>query len=503
MSFRDIAAMAWHNLWSRKLRTFLNVLGVVMACVVLTMMLAGTRGVEESIHRLIEGSDDVRRFGIYRSYKPNTEVPEEALRVEEGTDPERRKRLQEHLRDVWLRTHSQRTQLTEVELKALAELPHMEELRPDGRLSGTLVAGNAKTNASIRIAPLNRAARARLVVGDYLEKGDDEGVLLGEYAAFRLGYTSDEDLRRLIGTEVSVSISLRNARISPLIAMLGIQPLTEASLARFRNAVDASKLQAVERAFLDAVMAKAITTSTNQPKTLTVTMTVRGIVREAKEEDSISIFNLIRDPSGADIFMTNARATELEMQQEGFTSFYAAIGMVDDVRHLGTLVDEVAALGFRTRSSRATVDKVDTELGKVRLALGGLSLLILCVSALGISNTMVVSVLERVREFGVLKALGAQDGSVLVLMLLEGAFTGLVGALVGIATSLGVSHFTSALAQQYISDRLRHDFDASVFRFAPADLLLVITIAVGVCTVAAILPAWRAARLDPIAAMRG
>ena len=75
MSLFDIAMMAMHNLWTRRLRTVLNILGVVLASVVLAMMLAGTKGVSEGFDRMINDSEEVRRFAIYRSWQRNEEVP--------------------------------------------------------------------------------------------------------------------------------------------------------------------------------------------------------------------------------------------------------------------------------------------------------------------------------------------------------------------------------------------------------------------------------------------
>ena len=153
---------------------------------------------------------------------------------------------------------------------------------------------------------------------------------------------------------------------------------------------------------------------------------------------------------------------------------------------------------MRTRSS-ATIDE---ELDRARLAISVLCLLILIISAIGISNTMVVSVLERTSEFGILKAMGARDGSILRLMLLEGALTGLIGAGVAILTSFALAKLAAIFVRMYVSGKIGAQFDASVFAFTGLDLVAVVALAVFVCTVAAIFPAYRAARLDPVAAMR-
>ena len=106
MSFLDVVSMAFHNLWSRKLRTFLNILGVVLACVVLAMMMAGTRGVAASFERMINESDEIRRFAIYRSWEREDKAPAEATKVTGEMSDARRARLEDRLNEDWLRQNA-------------------------------------------------------------------------------------------------------------------------------------------------------------------------------------------------------------------------------------------------------------------------------------------------------------------------------------------------------------------------------------------------------------
>ena len=142
MSLFDIAMMAMHNLWTRRLRTVLNILGVVLASVVLAMMLAGTKGVSEGFDRMINDSEEVRRFAIYRSWQRNEEVPEEAIRVEGDVSPERRARLRKRRRNNWLRDNASRVPLDAEQLAFLKALPHLQEVRPIVRLNCKIGVGD-------------------------------------------------------------------------------------------------------------------------------------------------------------------------------------------------------------------------------------------------------------------------------------------------------------------------------------------------------------------------
>lgn len=509
MSFLDIAKMAMHNLWTRRLRTFLNILGVVLASVVLAMMLAGTKGVSEGFDRMINDSEEVRRFAIYRSWQRSEEVPEEAVEIEGDVSPERRARLMKRRRSNWLRDNASRVPLDAEHIALLNALPHLEELRPIVQLNCKIEVGDAKVDGAGRAAGRDRQSRQRLIAGQYLQPDDVEGVLLGEFAAYRLGYVSDTQVEELVGKQLTLQIRVGEPRISQLKRLMesDLASLTKsgASLSAMRRlvqAVDMTSLNDRDKELLRSVFSEE-TKSTSSTEFVAEEFTIRGIVRDAEDGEGMSLFDFVGNGGGSDVYLAADKAAELEMQKENFNSFQGAIGVVDRVQHLAELTEQIENSGFRVQSSLRLITRIDEEIGRARLAIGALSLLILLISAIGISNTMVVSVLERTRELGILKAVGAEDRHVLQLMLLEGAFTGVIGAGVAILLSVGLAQGIAIWVRHYITDRIGESFDASVFAFGWSDLLMVMGLAVVVCTLASAFPAWRAAKLDPVVAMRG
>jgi ABC-type lipoprotein release transport system permease subunit len=113
-----------------------------------------------------------------------------------------------------------------------------------------------------------------------------------------------------------------------------------------------------------------------------------------------------------------------------------------------------------------------------------------------------MSVLERVREIGVMKALGARDGHVLGAFLLEGALVGLVGGTLGVALAWAASFPGDAYLRRLVEQRLSVRLEESVFAFPPWLLLGVPALAALITTLAALYPARRAVRVDPAAALR-
>ena len=130
--------------------------------------------------------------------------------------------------------------------------------------------------------------------------------------------------------------------------------------------------------------------------------------------------------------------------------------------------------------------------------------LIVLVSIFNVASTLVVLVRERMRDIGLLGALGLRPGSLLLIFLLYGGFLGALGTLLGVAIGWGTSwvltrfeliRFDSEVAAIY--------FIRSVpFRVELEDLLAIVGFTLGVNLLACFLPAWRAARVDPSSALR-
>jgi putative ABC transport system permease protein len=121
------------------------------------------------------------------------------------------------------------------------------------------------------------------------------------------------------------------------------------------------------------------------------------------------------------------------------------------------------------------------------------ALLALVIGGLAVINTMIMAVSERVREIGLKKAIGASTGAVTREFLLESTFIGLVGGLIGFAIGFGVTSLINATMPAS---------QGAIFLVTPALALMCVAFAVGLGAVAGILPALRAARLDPVTALR-
>jgi putative ABC transport system permease protein len=126
----------------------------------------------------------------------------------------------------------------------------------------------------------------------------------------------------------------------------------------------------------------------------------------------------------------------------------------------------------------------------------------LLVSSLGIANTMLMSVLERRREIGIMKAVGAANWQLQALFVLEGGLIGLVGGSLGLLLAWSISFPGDAWVRSMVHRDMKIYLNGSIFAFPGWIGVTVVLFTIGVTIVAALYPAWHAANVDPVSALR-
>jgi macrolide transport system ATP-binding/permease protein len=164
------------------------------------------------------------------------------------------------------------------------------------------------------------------------------------------------------------------------------------------------------------------------------------------------------------------------------------------------LRQRVEALGFQSQTFGDQFRNFEDLLGKLRVALLGLAIIALLLACLGIANTMYTAVLERTKEIGVLKALGARSRDVLLIFLAEAAGIGLTGGLIGALVAVGLGRLGNAAVDRLTQSVTSTGFD--VFRTDVPVMLVAVLLAALLSMVSGLLPALRGARQDPARALR-
>lgn len=167
--------------------------------------------------------------------------------------------------------------------------------------------------------------------------------------------------------------------------------------------------------------------------------------------------------------------------------------VAEDIKY--ELGKERKAEKFAVLTMEKTLSIVGDILGVMELILGGIAAVALLVGGVGIMNTMYTAILERTREIGVMKAVGARNFQVMILFLIESGMVGLVGGLIGLGLGTAIAKATEFVALGYGFKFLKIEFSLSTIF-----LFLLLTFLFG--SFSGLLPAWRAAHFNPAQALR-
>ena len=162
----------------------------------------------------------------------------------------------------------------------------------------------------------------------------------------------------------------------------------------------------------------------------------------------------------------------------------------------GDLTARQAAQRLEAQMQSHGLPTTAAEIAAARLQSRWVVGLALMVALVGILNAMLMSVTERFREIGTMKCLGALDTFIVKLFVIESLFQGVVGTVIGVIVGLALS-FAGVV----------NNYGLAAFHAVPvarlaSDVLLCLAIGVGLTVAGAVYPAWQAARMQPIEAMR-
>ena len=150
---------------------------------------------------------------------------------------------------------------------------------------------------------------------------------------------------------------------------------------------------------------------------------------------------------------------------------------------------------FEVRTSEDVLRLINKLFGTIQIVLIGIGAISLIVGSVGVMNTMYMSVLERTKEIGIMKAIGAKNKDIMLIFLLESGIIGLFGGLFGIVVGIGMAKAV--------------EFFASATLFVPLKAYIGIDLVIGALllsfgmgSLAGVLPAKKAAELKPVDALR-
>ena len=219
----------------------------------------------------------------------------------------------------------------------------------------------------------------------------------------------------------------------------------------------------------------------------------------------------MRGPTRARVFMPLGLAESLHVMQPtdlreisraaSDQPAYSSISVkVKNPAQIKAIEDAIKKMGFNTFSILDATRSLQQFFAVLDLFLGIFGSLALAVASIGIVNTLVMAILERRREIGIMKAIGASDGDVKKLFFAEAGAMGILGGIVGVALGWSIGQVINAATNIYLK---RQSLPPEHFWAVPLWLVgAAILFAFLVSLAAGLYPAGRAARLDPVQALR-
>jgi putative ABC transport system permease protein len=264
-------------------------------------------------------------------------------------------------------------------------------------------------------------------------------------------------------------------------------------------AVPASYVEALGFADGDAALGQTLTiaiTDAERSQHL-IEATIVGVTEEG-----------LASPTGASILLNDALSDALFTAQStglpsGDADRFASATVWFSPDATEAQIDELkanlAAVGYTGVTIADQLGMVSIVIDGIVLVLNAFAVIALLAAAFGIVNTLFMSVQERTREIGLMKAMGMGSGRVFTLFSIEAAFLGLLGSAIGagIAMLAGIG-ISNVLANGFLSGLP----GLTLIAFDPVSILTIILIVMVIAFLAGTLPAARAARADPVESLR-
>ncbi|MCC6463825.1 MAG: ABC transporter permease [Planctomycetes bacterium] len=497
MSISGVLAVALEGLGRKKGRNLLTMSGVLIGVFALTLIVSLGEGLAQAVTGTMSGTDNLRQIGLTGGFGIELSDKPQDVSIEGEMSDERRERLKRaaiNRRQIRQVAGRRANNVDDATIERLKSLPHVERITPVIVERYQLQLGEYAVPATLTcgVDTSRRRYEERLIAGRYFSAPDAPEVILHEYLLYKWGLLSDADYSTVLGKTLTLNTIQTDAAAPP------VPPAQLQELMKDLNEEERKALQSA----LPKVL-KQFGMLPGERKAEQRQFKVVGVLRESLPGD---VFNVIEDGNSVqvDVFLPQESARDffLSSSVNRELGYPRAIVMADTPENAPALEQELRDKGYTAFSVASVLEQIETMLTVITTSIAFLTGIALLVSTLGIVNTMITSVLERTREIGIMKSVGATDSQVMGVFLAESALIGLVGGLLGLGLAALAMIPGDAIALKMVAERAAIPYSGDVF-VLPL-WLAVSGPALGMVTavVAAILPARRAARIDPVKALR-
>ncbi len=468
MKWIDLLRMSSGNLRRRKLRTFLTVLGVVVGTASIVVMISLGLGMQQSIYREIEQSGGMTAITVTGKDAGNQMVYTSEDSGEEATQ-----------------------YITDETIQELSKIEHVKSATPTLTMSSILLSG--KYYGYIQLVGLTPEEMERqnmkLVEGSRLPEGDTANLeLVFGNGVATMFYEKGTDKGYWDTQEV------------PDIDFMKDQMFLILDQEAYFN----SQQNTAGVALGDNNSKEGGAKKEKPPKKYVVRGS--GLVAGDIEAYNANYYNVYCDMNALKSMLQKEYAgraipgqpTTKTGKPYRFFAYSSAMVQADDIDHVESLAAEIQSKGYKVSTNAEYLKSMQKQFAMVQAVLGGIGAVSLFVAAIGIANTMMMSIYERTKEIGVIKVLGCSLRNIKQMFLLEAGFIGFIGGVVGNILSFMMSFAINVVTGH--GSMMGMDGNISYIPLWLVGASMVFAVFVGMA--AGYFPAVRATKLSPLEAIR-
>lgn len=456
MRFSDLLRMSSSSLWKRKVRTILTVLGVVIGVASIVVMVSLGLGLNKATMDQIESYGGLTTITVSEGSGSNSSFGSSS-----GSSSEEAKRLNDAL------------------VESLSQIEHVELVAPV--LSSRLIAKDGQYENSWMT-----------VYGMTPEGLEKQGITIGE------GHlpTDSEELEFFYGNQVVMDFT--NSKTGEGFWGSDEEPPIDLMKDTIFYIFDPDAYYQWQ--------SPSQGQSVKPPKKFLIP--TAGIMAGGRDEYKAGCYNVYCNMDALkaklkQIFKNKAipgqptNKNKKPYKELFYNQLYVYVDKIDNVSAIQKMIND---MGYEAYSNADWIQQQQQQMGLIQAVLGGIGAVSLLVAAIGIANTMMMSIYERTKEIGIMKVLGCNLGDIRMLFLLEAAFIGLIGGAVGLALSYGISVLLNNVLK--LGEVMAGMEGAAISYIPPWLALASLGFAIVVGMLAGFFPSLRAMKLSPLAAIR-
>ncbi len=449
MKFSDLLRMSSSNLLRRKLRTALTVLGVVIGTASIVVMISLGLGLQKSSMEQIEQYGGLTTINVNTwNINYDSSSSQEELRIDDGV------------------------------VDAIAKIPHVEFASPI--LSVSVLAKQGVYEGNLQIQGMTQEALQNMDIkigeGELPKAGDPLSFFYGNQVISN--FYNAKTNQYYWDNPDAIDVDLMN---NPVFVIFDTDAYYQS-----QNGGDGGS-----------------TTPVTPPKKYIIPTS--GMMAGGTDDYSENSYNVYADIDALKaelkkIFKNKAipgQPTNKAGKPYKEIYYDEVYVRVDKMENVTTVQKAIQEMGYGANSNAEWMQQTKEQMKMIQLVLGGIGAVSLFVAAIGIANTMMMSIYERTKEIGIIKVLGCDLGNIRTMFLMEAGFIGFFGGLIGLILSGIISVVINVLAGS------ASDGYYGGISYIPIWLVAVsLAFAVLVGMMAGFFPALRAMKLSPLAAIR-